>query len=128
MTRCKGCKYRAAPHSGHLCDYAARVGHLRGGTVENCTVRQPGKREYKPQQITIVPSSSTPRTARLKNAGGRKVTMDETMARILYDMGQNDNQIARSIGVSATCIIKWRRRNRLEANARPGRPAKEETV
>ena len=125
MTRCKGCKYRAMPHNGYLCDYAALTGHSRGGTVDDCTVRQPGKRKYKPQQITIVPSSSTPRTARLKSTGGRKVTMDETMARILYDMGQNDSQIARSIGVSATCIIKWRRRNRLEPNARPGRPEKE---
>lgn len=125
MTRCKGCKYQAAPHNGYLCDYAALTGQSRGGTVDECTVRQPGKREYKPQQITIVPSSSTPRTARVKGTGGRKVTMDETMARILYDMGQNDSQIARSIGVSATCIIKWRRRNLLEANARPGRPEKE---
>jgi len=125
MTLCKGCKYRAMPHSGYLCDYLVMTGHSRGGIVENCTVRQPGKREFKPQQITIVPSSSTPRTARLKSTGGRKVTMDETMARILYDMGQNDSQIARSIGVSATCIIKWRRRNRLEPNARPGRPGKE---
>lgn len=125
MTLCKGCKYQAAPHNGYLCDYAALTGHSRGGIVENCTVRQPGKREFKPQQITIVPSSSTPRTARLKSTGGRKVTMDETMARILYDMGQNDSQIARSIGVSATCIIKWRRRSHLEPNARPGRPEKE---
>lgn len=127
MTLCKGCKYGAMPHSGYLCDYAALTGHSRGGTVDDCTVRQPGKREYKPQQIAIVPSSSTPRTARLKSTGGRKVTMDETMARILYDMGQNDYEISAATGAAQATVWNWRTKEGLPANGirGGGRPEKE---
>ena len=48
---CKGCKYwRRLYESGsnhYSCHYCIDTGKLRGGTVEDCTVREAGKRKKK---------------------------------------------------------------------------------
>lgn len=48
---CKGCKYwRRLYETGgnnYACHYFLDTGKLRGGTVEDCTVRETGKRKKK---------------------------------------------------------------------------------
>ena len=45
---CKGCKYwRRLYDNRYACHYCIDTGKLRGGTVEDCTVREAGKRKKK---------------------------------------------------------------------------------
>ena len=48
---CRGCRYWRPLSSGkngyYACHYLIDTGKLRGGTVEDCTVRETGKRKKK---------------------------------------------------------------------------------
>ena len=125
MTRCNGCKYRAVPSSGYLCDYAARAGHLRGGTVEDCTVREAGKRSDLPRQSPPIPERAARldkerrRAAALKNV--RRSKLDGEGALKLYREGLSDRELAQAFGMTRGAVTKWRKKRGLAANGAVGR-------
>lgn len=125
MIRCKGCKYRAAPNSGYLCDYAAQVGHLRGGAVEDCTVREPGERCDLPRQSPPITERAARldkerrRAAALKNV--RRSKLDGEGALKLYREGLSDRELALAFGMTRGAVTKWRKKRGLAANGTVGR-------
>ncbi len=53
----------------------------------------------------------------------RFTSKEEDQKRLeLYNRGLNDAEIAVKCGVSATAILKWRRKNNLSSNGKPVSP------
>lgn len=125
MTRCKGCKYRAAPNSGYLCDYLAMTGHSRGGKISDCAVRETGKRCDLPRQSPPITERAAKldkerrRAAALKNV--RRSKLDGEGALKLYREGLSDRELAQAFGMTRGAVTKWRKKRGLAANGAVGR-------
>lgn len=51
-----------------------------------------------------------------------RAKMDQEKAKRLYEMGLNDRQISKEMGIAYNTVYTWRTRNRLPANADRGNP------
>lgn len=114
---CRGCIYKAAPHSGYICDYLLITGRSRGCPIEGCTVKKTKgqAKRHKPRPVTL--PGSLPRVTTGQKAPqkpGHKVTFDEAKALELYRAGKSDAEIAKTVGgISRQGILMWRRRRGL---------------
>jgi transposase len=60
---------------------------------------------------------------------GRKIEIDEAGALKLYQMGLNDVEIAKRLGVNNSTVSNWRKRNSLRSNYwKSKNPKKPETM
>lgn len=64
-------------------------------------------REVLVQLGVLEPAKKSPR------AGRKPLKLDEEKARALWDSGANDQEIAEAVGVSKSCIQRWREREEL---------------
>lgn len=123
---CKGCGY-AFWYGDWYCDYYGSTGlHRPCPAGKGCTVRHQGGL-YRQVSPPVTPKAAREDQERKRAAKRRPpVSLDENAARRLYDKGLTDVAIGQELGVTSTCILKWRRRSGLPPNARKGRPRRVE--
>ncbi len=109
--RCGKCEYRTSVSCGSQnwgCWYFMITGLRRGCPAgDACT-------KFKPH---------TGRYDRSEDFVGKQIfrtLSDDAALRRLYDAGLNDQQIASEANISSTTVWKWRQKNNLPANVKPG--------
>lgn len=116
---CRGCIYKAKPHSGYGCNYLLFTGHSRGCPVEGCTKKQTkGQARRRRDRPVNLPGSLPPdrrgnRTAHKtrEDRPGPPRKINEATALELYHQGLNDSQIAAELGnVTQYGVKAWRKR------------------
>ncbi len=106
-TYCKGCAYLGDTYGGKSCDYLYITGRRRPCPVgKGCTVRARKKAKRG--------SCETPRREKSKTPGRREYKrLDQSRARELYEEGWSDRRIAKTLGVHADTVRRWRKRSAL---------------
>ena len=126
--KCGKCIYRAHKYAPYSCDYATITGKTRKAVPpEKCRKFKAGERMEERDDIVISEDSSRkpaqkPVTVRTPKAQKRKRSgpPDWELGMRLWKAGMNDREIGENLGVCASAVLQWRRRNGLPANASQG--------
>ena len=115
---CEGCIFWVYVPGGNICDYIGITGHARIKICPpgaRCTVKttDPEKR------VGYLVGSENQRGAVSEGYTGRHRSrkLNETEAKLLYEMGLSDGKMAEKLGVVTETVHAWRHREGLEANA-----------
>lgn len=117
---CASCRYRgtlssAVGENGPCCDYCFLTGHSRLLLPPREDGICPGYKEGERERVIVAPTV----TAR-KKPKHRPMKFSHEAMLSLYAQGLNDAQIAKELRAVPSTVRKWRRRNSLPTNYRPG--------
>lgn len=118
--QCASCRYRGSVSSsrgtiGPCCDYCYLTGNSRLLLPPREDGTCPAYEEGERARVIVAPMV----TAR-KEPKPRKMKFSPEAMLSLYAQGLNDSQIANELRAVPSTVRKWRRRNGLPANYRPG--------
>jgi len=127
-TKCGTCIYRADCEAPYECDYASITGHTRKAeSPENCSYYIKGDRLGR-EEKAAAKKQGVGYVERPEKSfrGGRRPEYDWEKAKKLYDLGCNDGEIGRLMGIRPQTVCLWRRRKGLESNTTTGGRREEE--
>lgn len=133
---CYGCQYHdPSPTAIGSCNFCYITGHARGSTVEACARKIMGQRLMLPNDIMLVGNSGPKEERKCEAYTERPWEQPKShwsgfprkVAWEMYQNGENDEKIAKRVGVTRQTIRAWRNKHGLPANPNKGRPRKNGT-